>query len=76
MLGCAIYELCSLEKAFQGESLSEIIQKIMKEKQKGIPNIYSPFLQKLVEEMLNKTPENRPSIAQIVQLSEIQKEVN
>lgn len=37
--------------------------------------MYSPFLQKLINQMLNKIPENRIKIAEILELEEIQNQV-
>ena len=53
----------------------EVINKILFEDQKPIPEIYSPFLQQLVKSLLQKDQYKRPPIDKILMFPEIAKYV-
>ncbi len=48
----------------------------MHENYTTVPDHYSPFLQKLISMLLDKNPEKRPSIQEVLELPEIIEEVN
>ncbi len=75
MLGCLLYELCSLEKPFSGDSISVIMNKILKEEPKNLPIIYSQFIQNLTSSLLSKNQQKRPEIEEILALKEIKIEI-
>jgi len=75
MLGCLLHELCSLEKPFPGENIHAIITKIMHENYTAVPDHYSPFLMELISKLLDKNPEKRPSIQEVLELPEILLEI-
>ena len=75
MLGCLLYELCSLEKPFSGENITVIVNKILKEEPKPLSNSYSPFIHKLIKSLLSKRENHRPEISEILQYKEIKAEV-
>lgn len=60
-LGCILYELCSLKKAFDGGTggISGIIIKIMRGTYEPLPVGYSDEMRGLVKEMLNIKPRKR-----------------
>lgn len=76
MLGCLLHELCSLEKPFPGENIHLIITKIMHEDYTAVPDHYSPFLRDLISKLLDKNPEKRLSIQEILELPEILDEID
>jgi hypothetical protein len=53
-LGCVLYELCSLKRAFEGQSLPALIMKILRGKYPPLPFQYSPELQQLIADCLNR----------------------
>ena len=65
-LGCVIYELCTLSPAFSGNNMGSVVMKIMRQKQDPIPSSYSQDLADLVDWMLQKNPEDRPTLQQIL----------
>ena len=67
-LGCVLYELCTLRRPFVGRNVSDIMRNIISKTPKKIPSHYSSDLQQLIDMMLEKTPENRPSINDILKL--------
>ena len=75
MLGCLLYELCALDKPFEGTSFPEIIQRITKEEPKPIPKSFSFFIKSLIVILLTKDQYKRPDINQIIALKEIKIEI-
>ena len=65
-LGCILYELATLRHAFDGQSLPALVLKILRGKYPPIPAQYSPKLRALVDAMLKRRPQLRPSVAQIL----------
>ncbi len=54
MLGCLLYEMCSLRRPFEGTHLPEIIKKIEFSKYDPLPSRFGPFIHQLVELLLVK----------------------
>ena len=67
-LGCVLYELCTLRRPFTGRNVSEIMRNIISKIPKKIPSQYSAEMQQLIDLMLDKSPENRPTINDILKL--------
>jgi len=43
MLGCILYELCTLRRPFEGESLNLVLNKITKAAYKPLPESFEPI---------------------------------
>ena len=69
-LGCILYELCTLKKAFEADNLLGLVFKIVTEPIKPIQQdlTYSKELRLLIDMLLEKDPKLRPSVAQILQM--------
>ena len=67
-LGCVLYELCTLNHAFDSNCMNGLIMKILRAKHAPIPYYYSPQLRNLVDSLLNKNAQRRPSANQILKL--------
>jgi len=67
-LGCVLYEICTLNHAFDSNCMNGLIMKILRAKHSPIPYYYSPNLRNLVDMLLNKNAAKRPSINQILNL--------
>ena len=68
-LGCILYELCTLNRAFDANNMNQLIVNIIRGKHKPIDSThYSSDLRNLVDSMLTKDPSKRPSINQILRL--------
>ena len=76
MLGCLLYELCTLEKPFPGNSYPEIIQKITHQEPNPISNNYSPFIKNLIVQLLTKDQFTRPNIDDVMATKEIKAEID
>ncbi|KAH9518439.1 Serine/threonine-protein kinase Nek8, partial [Bulinus truncatus] len=65
-LGCVLYELASLKRAFEAANLPALILKIMRGTFSPISSRYSPHLRDLILSMLHLDPTKRPTINQIM----------
>jgi len=61
-LGCVVFELCALKRAFESASLAGLIYRIVWEKEEELPTIYSQALIELIQLLLSKTTDTRPSV--------------
>jgi len=71
-MGCILYELTALRVPFDATSIPALVQRIVKGAVPPVPSTYSGFLRGLCSEMLNRTPETRPSSDIILQRPPIQ----
>lgn len=65
-LGCILYELVTLRKAFEADNLPALVNKIMQANVKPIDQQYSKGLEQLLKTMLQLNPDDRPSIEDIM----------
>ncbi|XP_067677206.1 serine/threonine-protein kinase Nek8-like isoform X1 [Haliotis asinina] len=65
-LGCVLYELASLKRAFEAANLPALILKIMRGTFSPISDHYSEELRSLILSMLHLDPNKRPDINQIM----------
>jgi len=65
-LGCVLYELATLKKAFEATTLTALVMKIMKGNFIPISERYSEDFKKLVLSMLQIDPTKRPTLRQIM----------
>ncbi|CAE7434198.1 NEK4 [Symbiodinium natans] len=65
-LGCCLYELCMLKHAFSADNLLGLVYKIVSDKYEPIPERYTPQLNTLIQRMLEKTAEQRPSVRDLL----------
>jgi len=75
MLGCILHELCSLEKPFSGDNIPNVIHKIMQEKHSSAPEHFTTLVHDLIDKLLEKDPNKRPSIENILSIPEISQQV-
>ncbi|XP_060557287.1 serine/threonine-protein kinase Nek11-like isoform X3 [Ruditapes philippinarum] len=67
-IGCILYEMCSLDHAFDGKSLMAVMYKIVEGEPPDLPTKYSKDLNKVLKLMLNKDPEKRPSATELIKV--------
>lgn len=65
-LGCVLYELCVLKHAFSADNLLGLVYKIVSDKYEPIPKMYSHNLNTLVQSMLEKNADKRPSVRELL----------
>ncbi|KAG2502134.1 hypothetical protein HYH03_000622 [Edaphochlamys debaryana] len=59
-MGCVLYELATLRRAFDGQSLPALVVKILRGKYPPVPTRYSTPLRDLIASMLQQNPRDRP----------------
>lgn len=66
-LGCCVYEMMTLKRAFQGRALWALIREIKNGRNLEMPYSFSLEIRTLVQEMMSQKPDDRPSAKDIVQ---------
>ncbi|CAE7891535.1 nek3, partial [Symbiodinium sp. KB8] len=67
-LGCILYELCTLNKPFDASNMPAIIFAIMRNQPQPIPGHFSADMHKMVNALLQPSPADRPSAAEVFAL--------
>ena len=65
-LGCVLYEMTTLNHAFDANSIGNLAQKIIKGRYPPISTKYSKHLTDLISSMLHVNPNQRPDLDQIL----------
>jgi len=65
-LGVILYELCTHKYPFFANTMEELQPKVLREKYAPIPVTVNKQLADLIQKCLQKKPENRPSITDII----------
>lgn len=68
-LGCIIHELCTLNALFREKDIPNIMKNIVSMSIPLIPTTYSAVLQNLINDMLQRKPNDRPSAKKLLEYS-------
>ena len=75
-LGCIVYEMCTLKRAFHSNNLLGLVFKIVQETYEDIPEQYSDTLRtEIVRKLLSKEPTDRPNAQELLETLEPRREV-
>jgi NIMA (never in mitosis gene a)-related kinase len=61
MLGCVLYELCTLRHPFEGKTIPQVVQKITRHQYEKLDGSMDPLFEKLLEMLLHKKASERSS---------------
>ncbi|XP_006169368.1 serine/threonine-protein kinase Nek4 isoform X2 [Tupaia chinensis] len=75
-LGCCVYEMATLKHAFNAKDMNSLVYRIIEGKLPPMPRDYSPELADLIRTMLNKRPEERPSVRSILRQPYIKRQIS
>merc|ERR1711871_1889756 len=75
-LGCVLYEMCALKVPFEGSSMRNLIMNIMHNNPRPLPSCYSSSLKNLVDKMLSKKSNLRPSINSVLSSSVVKQMIS
>lgn len=64
--GCVLYEMLCLKHAFDGKDYLGLVNNILKGQVPPVPTHYSQHIRDILRAMLQKEPEKRPSVRQVL----------
>jgi len=65
-LGCVVFELATLEHAFDSDSMRGLVMKILRGVPPQVPLLFTAELRNLVPDLLIKDPRSRPSAGEVL----------
>ncbi|KAM6180393.1 serine/threonine-protein kinase Nek5 [Erethizon dorsatum] len=74
-LGCVLYELCTLKHPFEGRNLHQLALRICQARVAPIPPGFSRDLRRLVPQLLQASPRDRPSVGSILKRPFLEKPI-
>ncbi|NWY17299.1 NEK4 kinase, partial [Aphelocoma coerulescens] len=75
-LGCCVYEMATLKHAFNAKDMNSLAYRIIEGKLPPMPKDYSPQLVEIIQTMLSKKPEERPSVKSILRQPYIKQQIS
>lgn len=69
--GCLLYEMCALSRPFEASNQLSLALKIRNGKFEPIPSVYSSELQRVIQWMLTRNIDERPSVEELLNIPEI-----
>ncbi|KAK1427116.1 hypothetical protein QVD17_15799 [Tagetes erecta] len=71
-LGCCMFEICAHQQPFRASDMSGLINKINRSTISPLPIVYSSTLKQIIKTMLRKSPEHRPTAAELLRHPHLQ----
>ncbi|GJV34758.1 serine/threonine-protein kinase Nek6-like protein [Tanacetum coccineum] len=71
-LGCCMFEICAHQQPFRAPDMSGLINKINRSTISPLPIVYSSTLKQIIKTMLRKSPEHRPTAAELLRHPHLQ----
>ncbi|KAI4387146.1 hypothetical protein MLD38_004996 [Melastoma candidum] len=71
-LGCCMFEIAAHQPPFRATDMTSLINKIKRSSISPLPIVYSSSLKQIIKSMLRKSPEHRPTAAELLRHPHLQ----
>ncbi|KAL9169091.1 hypothetical protein ABFS82_04G056800 [Erythranthe guttata] len=71
-LGCCMFEIAAHQPPFRATDMAALVNKINRSTLSPLPTVYSSSLKQLIKTMLRKSPEHRPTAAELLRHPHLQ----
>ena len=75
-LGVCLYEMCMLSHPFDASSMEGLLKKIVRVPHRPVHSYYREELRQLCDELMQKNPSKRPSVAAVLRVPCIHREIS